>query len=217
MILTVSAVVIAGVLVSGNELDPSKFKEYSEALRASVSEYLLDSELTGANGETVAIFTEREAKNIAAAMVSLLPAFIIIGANTVAFFSQKLLYLMSLRSGEERRFTGEMVALILSPTAGVAFIGSFIISTLTALSSDYALMTTVLDNLFIILLPGLAISGIMFKAAKIAHTRRGSWIIVPFAILAFINISSAILLAAGMGAYYSIANPLSAYLRSREN
>ncbi len=217
VLFTGAVIVFAGLLVSKNGFDISALKTFTESMKTALSEHFLASELTTPKGETVKIFTERDAGNIAEALVSLLPAFIIIGGNAVAFFSQRLLYNMALRAGEEKRFTGEMVALILTPVAGVTFILSFFISTLTALSSDNALITTVFDNIFIILLPGLAASGIMFKVAKIAHTRRGGWIIVPFALLAFINISAVILLAAGMGAYYSIANPLSAYLRSRED
>lgn len=216
LLFTAAVMVLAGLMVSKNGFRLSELQSLAETLKSSLAEHFYASELITPKGESVKIFTERDAKNIASALVSLIPAFIIIGANAIAFFSQRLLYNMALRAGEEKRFTGEMVALILSPMAGATFILSFFISTLTALSSDNALLTTVFDNLFIILLPGLAASGIMFKVAKIAHTRKGGWIVVPFALLAFVNISAAILLAAGMGAYYSIANPLSAYLRSRE-
>ena len=216
LLFTAAVMVLAGLMVSKNGFQLSGFRDFTESLKSSLAEHFYAGEIMTPKGESVKIFTERDAKNIASTLVSLIPALIIISANAVAFFSQRLLYNMVLRAGEEKRFTGEMVALILSPMAGATFILSFFISTLTALSSDNALLTTVFDNIFIILLPGLAASGIMFKVAKIAHTRRGGWIVVPFALLAFVNISAAILLAAGMGAYYSIANPLSAYLRSRE-
>ena len=217
LLISFAITVFAALLESEVALNPSTLSAFSESLKSQLSELFLSYELSTPKGEIYQVFTELEAVNLAEALVSLVPAFLIISTNVIAFFSQKLLFNMALRAGEEKRFTGEMVALILSPAAGATFILSFFISTLTALSSDNALLTTVFDNLFIILLPGLAASGIMFKVAKIAHTRRGSWIIVPFALLAFVNISAALLLAAGMGAYYSIANPLSAYLRSRED
>ena len=127
------------------------------------------------------------------------------------------MYVIVRREGEEEKFEDKMIALVLSPYAGVTFVLSFLVMTGAAASSSLALAYTVAENVFFIFIPGLAASGIMFQLAKIARFRRGVWVIVLFVVLAFVNVGVAVLLAACTGAYYSIAAPVYAFLNSKKD
>lgn len=213
--VSVAAFVLAFLYKSTGSLDPAPLYDFSMEIREQLAKMLMELQIQLPEGDVAPFLTELDAQNIASLAVSLFPALLIISCNAVAFFAQKLLFLLVQRAGEIEKLNSRMLALIMSPYAGAIFILSFFISTLAAMSSDYALINTVCQNIFLIFIPGLAVSGVMIKLAKITHTRRGAWIIIPFAFLAFFNVGSAVLLAAGLGAYYSIANPLSEFLRSR--
>lgn len=209
---------LADIYVATGSISLSFFEETAELYRVSFTEIL--SQFVIMNPETSLsepLFTPMEARNIASEIVSLFPAFFVIMSNIAAYLSQKLLYSLVRREGELHKFEDKMIALILSPFAGATFVLSFFVMIFASLSADHALAYTVSENIFYIFIPGLAASGIMFQLAKIAHLRRGAWIIIPFVILAFVNIAVAILLAAGLGAYYSIASPVYAYLHSHNN
>ena len=210
----VACVALVSLYQMTGSLDPKPLYQISLDLRASIAELLGDFQVQLADGQIVSLLSELDAQNIASTLVSLFPAFLIISCNAIAFFAQKILFMLTFRAGETEKLTPRVLALALSPFAGAVFILSFLISTLTANSLDNALVYTVCQNIFYIFIPGLAISGVMMKLAKISHERRGAWIILPFLILLFLDIGSAVLLAAGLGAYYSIANPLAALLRS---
>ena len=210
----VAAITLVALYQLTGSLDLKPLYQLSVELRASVAEMLGEFQVQLPDGQITTLLSELDAQNIASTLVSLFPALLIISCNAVAFFAQKILFMMTFRAGEKEKLTPKVLALALSPFAGVVFILSFFISTLAATSSDNAMLYTVCQNLFYIFIPGLAISGVMMKLAKISHERRGAWIILPFLILLFLDIGSAVLLAAGLGAYYSIANPLAALLRS---
>ena len=189
------------------------FEENAELYRRMFTELLLQFEtINPTTGETEILFSELDAKNLASEIVSLFPAFFVIMCNAAAWISQKLMYMLVKREGELHKFEDKMIALILSPMAGITFVASFVIM-MTA-SADQALIYTVSENIFYIFIPGLAISGIMFQLAKISRLRRGAWVIIPFVILAFVNIAIALILAACLGAYYSIAAPVYQFINS---
>ena len=209
---------VADVYFATGTVSLSYFEEIFEFYRNAFAEILVQFEtIDPKTNVTEPLFTALEAKNLASEIVSLFPAFFVIACNAAAYFSQKLMYILVRREGEEHKFEDRMIALIMSPYAGVTFIVSFFVMLGASMSVDHALAYTVSENIFYIFIPGLAASGIMFQLAKIARFRRGAWVIVPFVILAFVNISWALLLAAGVGAYYSIANPVHAFLNSRKD
>lgn len=213
-----AAFVLADIYVATGSISIDVFKAGAEFYRESFSKMLMEFEIMDVKTElTQPIFTPLEAKNIANEIVSLFPAFFVIGCNAAAYFSQKLMYVLVRREGEEHKLEDKMIALILSPYAGVTFIISFVVMVIAASSSDHALAYTVSENIFYIFIPGLAASGIMFQLAKIARFRKGVWMVVLFVLLAFVNIGIAVLLAACTGAYYSIAAPVYAYLNSKKD
>ena len=207
---------LADVYIATGSISLEFFEESAELYRRSFTDLLMQFEAVNpATGEAEVLFSELDAKNIASEMVSLFPAFFVIMCNAGAWVSQKLMYLLVKREGELHKFEDKMIALILSPMAGITFVASFVLM-MTA-SADQALVYTVSENIFCIFVPGLAISGIMFQLAKISRLRRGAWVIIPFAILAFVNIALALVLAACLGAYYSIAAPVYQFINSHRH
>ena len=196
-------------------VDIAHVAQILDATREALGNVLAEFQLELYDGSVETLFSELEAQNLASAVVSLFPAFIIVACNAIAFFAQRILFVLVHRAGETDKLTNKMLALIRSPYAGALFILSFFISTLAAMSSDNALVYTVCQNLFFIFSPGLAASGIMLKLARIAQQRRGAWVVIAFMLMLFVNVGAAVLLAAGLGAYYSIADPLSAFFRSK--
>ncbi len=212
------AFLLADVYRSTGTVSLDVFREGAEIYRESFAKVLMEFQIMDVKTEQAqAVFTELEAKNLANEIVSLFPAFFIIGCNALAYFAQKLMYVIVRREGEEHKFEDKMIALVLSPYAGVTFVLAFLVMTLASVSRDHALAYTVAENVFFIFIPGLAASGIMFQLAKIARFRRGVWVVVLFVMLAFVNVGIAVLLAACTGAYYSIAAPVYAFLNSKKD
>lgn len=213
-----AAFVLADVYVATGGISIDVFKEGAEFYRESFAKMLMEFEIMDVKTELMhPIFTPMEAKNLANEIVSLFPAFFVIGCNAAAYFSQKLMYVLVRREGEESKFEDKMIALIMSPYAGATFVISFMVMVGASMSVDHALAYTVSANIFYIFIPGLAASGIMFQLAKIARFRKGVWMVVLFVLLAFVNVGIAVLLAACTGAYYSIAAPVYAYLNSKKD
>ena len=209
---------LADVYAVTGTISLSFFEEGAEFYRSSFAAMLKEFAVIDPSTEELkTLFTELEAQNLANEIVSLFPAFFVIGCNAMAYFSQKLMYVLVRREGEEHKFEDKMIALIMSPYAGATFLISFIVMIAASTSVDHALAYTVSENIFYIFIPGLAASGIMFQVAKIARFRRGAWVAVLFVILAFVSFGSALLLAAGIGAYYSIANPVFAFINSHKD
>ena len=207
---------LADVYNATGILSLSFFEEGAEFYRQSFTDVLLQFEVADPkDGSIVPLFTALEAKNLASERVSLFPAFFVIICNAAAWISQKIMYSLVKREGEMHKLEDKMVAMIMSPFAGATFAISFIVMVIASASSDHALAYTVSENLFYIFIPGLAISGIMFQLAKIARMGRGAWMVVPFVILAIVNVAMACILAACLGAYYSIAAPIYQYINSK--
>lgn len=213
-----AAFVLADIYVATGSVSLSIFGEITEEYKKSFTEILLQFKVMDVATETsVPYFTELEAKNLATEIVSLFPAFFVILCNAAAYFSQKLMYALARREGEENKFDDKMIAMILSPYAGATFLISFFVMMMAASSVDHAVAYTVSANVFYIFIPGLALSGLMFQLAKVARFRRGIWLVILLVILVFVNVGMAILLAACLGAYYSIASPVYAYLNSKKH
>lgn len=212
------AFILADVYTATGGISLSVFEEGAELYRQSFADVIMQIEIMDVKTETMKpFFTELEAQNLAREIVSLFPAFFVICCNAAAYFSQKIMYVLVRRDGEEDKFDDKMIALIMSPYAGATFLISFFVMIIAATSVDHALVYTVSENIFYIFIPGLAASGIMFQLAKITRFRKGIGVVVLFVILAFVNIGMAVLLAACTGAYYSIAAPVYAFLNSKKD
>ena len=224
-ICTASAAVLVGIAALGavlmyratGTLSLSQLSELAQGLKASFAEMLLSLEVPISATETQRLFTRLEAQNMASSIVSLAPALLIIFCNAIAFFSQIVLYNLVIRSNEPEKLE-QRAYIEMSAFAGVIFILSFFISAIVSPTGDGATVSTVCENIFIILIPGLAISGFTHTVFKLMQRRRGGGFpIFLFIFLLFFNVASALLFAACIGAYHSIATPLTVYLRSRHD
>ena len=215
--VSITAIIFCLMYKELGRFDISVLSQKAELYKAQIASVLDQLHLALPNGEAQDIFTMEEASAYAASAVSLFPAIFIIFCNAVAFFAQKLLYSFTTAAGELDKLEDRMISLMMSPVSGAIWIVSFFVSTIAATSKDYATLYTLCQNIFLIFIPGLAASGIMIKLTKIAHTHQGVWIVIPFILLAFIDISIALLLAAGLGAYYSISIPLNRFLKANSD
>jgi cytochrome bd-type quinol oxidase subunit 2 len=167
----------------------------------------------------VPYLNEKNAYNIALQMVTLFPALAIIFFNAISFFAQKLQYsLIRLTEGEEK-LTPKARALIVSPFAGVTFLLAFIVSSLTQSTVSGYAISTVCDNVILILMPCLIIMGFMYyvSARTFGRKRLSTTLLILFVLLSFLNISLALLLVACVGAYASVSLPIITHINAKHN
>ncbi len=206
-----------GIWRAAGAFSLSVLKDLAAELKSSFAEMLLSIEVPISQTETQKLFSRMDAQNLASAVVSLFPALLVIFCNVLAYLSQMVHYNLITRADASEKLDGKMYV-ELSPLAGAVFILSFILSAAISSSGDAAAVVTVCENIFLILIPGLALSGFTYTLRKIAERRRGGGFTIFFFIfLLFFNVASALLFAACIGAYHSIAAPLTVYLRSKKD
>lgn len=188
--------------------------DFTNSLRDIFSSIQIETQ-TG----VVSYFTEKEAYNMALQIVSLAPAIVAVFFNVISFFAQKLQYSLIRLTEGEARLSPTSRAFVVSPFAGATFWLAFVVSSVTDSSSMGYALTTVCDNVIIILAPCLIGMGLMyyFSAKLLGHRRLTTTLLVIFVILAFLNVSLALLLVACLGAYASISIPLSNKLKANRN
>ncbi len=194
-------------------------KEYAEAFTESIADIFSSYEVELINGEIESIFSEEESYNIALRLVTLFPAITVLFFNAISFFAQRLQFALVKATLPEDTVSPRMAAFITSPGAGIVYLLSFLVSTLTDSSPLGNTVNTVCQNIFVILTPALLGMGIMYFFAKAAIGRLKAvpLTILAIIVLAFFNTQAALLLISCFGAYASVAIPLTAYLKEKMN
>ena len=218
-LITAAVAVIGGMLYLKGRFSLDMLKDYADILTASITKILAETSVELMNGETAVIFAEEDAYNAAHRMVTLLPALIILAANALAFFAQRLQFSLIRTSMGDDAISGNSIAFITSPFSGGAYILSFLVYVLSDSTPLGETVSTVCENIFILLTPALIGMGIMYFFAQMAVRRikAGPLILLAVAALLFINLTSAVLLIACFGAYASIAIPILRHLKEKEN
>lgn len=214
-----AAAIVLSMLYFRGEFRFDVLKEYADAFTESISDVFSSYEVELINGETEVLFPEDEAYNMALRIVTLFPAIAVLFFNTISFFAQRLQFTLVRSTFPENTVSPQMAAFITSPGAGIVYLLSFLISTLTDSSPLGNTVNTVCQNIFVILTPALLGMGIMYFFAKVAigRVRAVPLIILAIIALAFFNTQAALLLISCLGAYASVAVPLAAYLKEKMN
>lgn len=218
-LLTVAAAIVLSMFYFRGEFRIDVLKEYANGFTLSIADIFAEIEVELINGEIQAVFSETEAYNMALRIVTLSPAIVILFFNAISFFAQRLQFTLVRATFGEEVLTGKMLAFITSPGAGIVYILSFLISTLTSSTPLGHTVNTVCQNLFVILVPALFGMGIMYFFAKASSRRIRAvpLIVLGVIVLTFLNTQAALLLVACFGAYASIAIPLTAYWKEKFN
>lgn len=188
-------------------------KEYLAKLLASINTSML-------NGQTEPFFSEEQANNTAAILISLIPAITVCLCNLIAYFSQKVQFSIIKHTEGAESFDSLRTVFIMSPISAVVFILSFFIETIASASYD-KVVATVCSNLYLILIPGLALMGAkaFFSPGIDGYRRIGcgtALISILFVFLLFFNVQAAVLMAACFGAYTAIEIPLRKHFSKKD-
>jgi hypothetical protein len=200
------------------DIDVHEMRLFAMDFTQSLADVFSSIEIETPQG-AVPYLNEKNAYNIALQMVTLFPALAIIFFNAISFFAQKLQYsLIRLTEGEEK-LTPKARALIVSPFAGVTFLLAFIVSSLTQSTVSGYAISTVCDNVILILMPCLIIMGFMYyvSARTFGRKRLSTALLILFVLLSFLNISLALLLVACVGAYASVSLPIITHINAKHN
>jgi len=200
------------------EINVPEMRHFAMDFTKSLADVFASLEIETPSG-LVPYLTEKAAYNIALQTVTLAPAIVVIFFNVISFFAQKLQYsLVRLTEGEER-LDPSTRAMIASPFAGATFILSFIVSTFSESDVKGYAISTVCDNVILILMPCLIIMGFMYyvSARAFGHKKLSTVLLVLFVLLSFLNVSLALLLAACVGAYASVSMPIISRLNARKD
>lgn len=215
-LLTILGAIFAMLYFRG-ELPISAFRDIARDFTENIAQVFATTEVELLDGRVQTMFTEEEAYNIALRVVTLAPAILIVSYNAIAFFAQRLQFSLVRATMTEDALTSKMLAFVVSPGAGIVYFLAFLISNFTNSTPLGYAVSTVCQNIFVILLPALMGMGAMYFFALAAERRikSGSLFIILFVILLFFNYQIAVLLLACFGAYASVALPLAAYLKAK--
>ena len=200
------------------EINVPEMRNFAMDFTQSLTDVFSSIEIETAAGR-VPYLTEKSAYNLALQAVTLAPAIVVIFFNAISFFAQKLQYsLIRLTEGEEK-LTPKARALIVSPFAGVTFLLAFIVSSLTQSTVSGYAVSTVCDNIILILMPCLIIMGFIYyvSARTFGRKRLSTTLLILFVLLSFLNISLALLLVACVGAYASVSLPIITHINAKHN
>ena len=200
------------------EINVPEMRNFAMDFTQSLADIFSSIEIETAAGR-VPYLTEKSAYNLALQAVTLAPALAVIFFNVISFFAQKLQFsLIRLTEGEEK-LTPKVRALIVSPFAGVTFLLAFVVSSLTQSTVSGYAVSTVCDNIILILMPCLIIMGFIYYVSARTFGRRklSTALLILFVLLSFLNISLALLLVACVGAYASVSLPIITHINAKHN
>ena len=216
-IITLVAAIFFSMLYFNGEIRFDVLREYSRNFTDTLKNTFMSYEVELISGAKEPLFSDVEAYNMASRIVTLFPAIAVLFFNVITFFAQHLQFTLVKATLPEDTITVKMAVFILSPGAGIVYLLSFLVSSMVDSSHLGNTVSTVCQNVFMILTPALFIMGIMYFFAKAATKRIRALplVIIGVVVLAFFNVSVALLLISCFGAYASVAIPLTAYLREK--
>ena len=218
-LLSAAVGVAIAMLYFRGELRFDVLRGYANAFKDSFTHLFSETYVELINGETEPLFSKDEARNMALQIVTLFPAIAITFSNIISLFAQKLQFSLAKASLGESSVTSRMNAFILSPAAGITFVLTCLVSFCTNSTPLGYTVSTVCQNIFVILSLPLVGMGILCFLARSAtrRVRRGPLLILAFVALFLINFELAFLFIACFGAYASVAIPIKAYLKAKSD
>lgn len=143
-------------------LNPSVLSELLDALRAGMKEALMNYTISyGDNVITPLANKEAEVVNVINSTINTLPGTLVMASNVIITLAQMVTFSGLHAYGFGESVTGRVRNFRISPVSGAVFLLSWIVA-LVAVGDNNAstMIGTVAENLYIILLPGLALAGL---------------------------------------------------------
>ncbi len=157
---------------------------------------------------TTAGITAADARLYAVALFGIIPALAIVALNAVSFVAYQLTLSLFGLSGQKSYLTPETVSFSMSWISAVVFILAYFVMLISNLSSAENI-GLVAENLYLILLPGLVLTGVMIALGKGSDGRRHTFRIFFMIGLVFLSPNLALAFAAFMGCGDIFKNALS--------
>ena len=163
--LSMAAMITLSVYRVLGTLEPTALMEGMEALRVSIIEAFVNTEIPpDLNPEAIAeleeMLTYSNVENMVNGVFNLLPALAVVAVNLLSITAQTLQHAALRTFGFEASITERVRAFRMSLIACIVFLGAYLVTFLEG--SDASTLTgTVAQNIYIILLPGLALAGLL--------------------------------------------------------
>lgn len=217
----IALAIVLSVLYFTGEFRTEIISDFLNTLRDSTVKLLSAMEVSLINGETQKLMSETDAFNYVSQIISLIPALITVLCSAMAYFAQKIQFSIFVYTEGESEFNDLRKIFIMSPVSAVIFIVSFLVYTVTATSSSSAVAATVSSNLYLMLMPGLALMGVKcFFANRQGSASLGCFTgLLPIMLIALLIFApgAAPVTAACYGAYSAIEGPVRKYLAKKKD
>jgi hypothetical protein len=146
-------------------LDPAALLEAVEAARLSLIESISSAEIPeGLNEETLAEVKEMlsyaNVENMVNSAFNLIPAFFVIAVNLMATVAQSLQHASLRAFGFEKSVSARVTVFRMSLVSCLVFFVAYVVALLEGTATS-TLAGTVAQNVYIILMPGLALAGML--------------------------------------------------------
>lgn len=174
-----------------------RLPEIVDNVRTSAGDRLAES-FTAAGGKIS--LTAAQWQAMAASVFNILPAIVLLFFMLCAFLSDTLALALLRSFGREKKYAHRIYAFSLSTEAALLFLLSYIGAHLLAYSSKSEMAAVVLENLYLLLLPGTVYAGVTrLLHMFIMSNHRFLWF-VGVLVLLFISPSLLLICLAFMGA-----------------
>lgn len=150
------------------------------------------------------IMTEEVFNGAFDAVLCTLPAIAVISVSVLAFLSHMLTFTVCTASGYLRKLSEKSLVFVLSPVTAVLFILSFVLLlTVPYLADDAQILLLTVENLTLLLMPGLVLVGILGIYGFLAKTPGclNTWVLLGLALVVFYSRGYLLYLIAFVGVY----------------
>lgn len=148
--------------------------------------------------------TAYDAKLYAISVFGIVPSLALILLNGISFVSHRVN--ITLLDNAELIGRADLVNLVftMSPVSAMLYIAAFLVMTFASYSSGNAAEITglIAQNIYLILLPGLTLTGIMFLIARITKRRLNIFWAIALVVLAFSSVNLALSVTAFIGSSF---------------
>ncbi len=149
-----------------------------------------------------------DAELYAVSIFNIIPALAVMILGAVSFIAYQITISFFLRSGQKRYLTPATISFNMSKVSAIVFILAYLVMFICAFT-EASNISIITENLYLILMPGLALTGILVAFGKGEDGRRHTFRLVLILVLLLILPSLALAFAAfmGCGSVLSVRRP----------
>ncbi len=151
----------------------------------------------GIDASSLAI-SAADAELYALSLFALVPSIVVFVLNAISFVAYQLNVSLFAKTGQKSYLTPTTISFVMSKTSAVIFTVSYLITFFCSFS-EATTFSIVTENLYMILMPGLVLTGILVAFGKGGDGKRHTLRIIFIAILTFVSPGMALALTAFMG------------------